>query len=139
MSDAPQLLDVRMIERRAKALAAQLGVSEDYLTALSETREDGSPHIEVSDAYYFIVRERGIELRRRRTADLDELLCWILEGIVSSLSWDFELRQRRAGEDSRRQGFVKQVELLRKLSPAWVERQERHHEEILKHHPFHDA
>lgn len=137
MSNSTDLLDVRMIQRRVKALAARLG-KHDF-TIRSASMEDGSPHIEVGDAYEFILCERGVELQRRRTADLDELLYWIIEGLTASMSWDYELRHRREGEDSRRQAFAKQVELLSQLSDEWAKRQEAEQAEILTRHPFHDA
>jgi hypothetical protein len=135
--NAEPLVDFRVIQRRVKALAGSLGKS-DY-TIRSGSPEDGSPHVEVSDAYYFVVRERGVELSRRRTSDLDELLYWILEGLASSIAWDFELRHRREGKDPRRQGFAKQVELLATLSPDWAERKRAEQAEILKRHPFRDG
>ena len=131
------LLDTRMIQRRVKALAARLD-RPDFMFQ-TESTEDGSPHIEVSDAYYLVVRERGLELSRKQTRDIDELLYWIMEGLTSQLSWDFELRHRREGEDSRRQAFEKQVELLAKLSPEWAERRRAEQTEILERHPFHDS
>jgi hypothetical protein len=131
------LLDTRMVQRRVKALAARLG--ELDFTINTQSTEDGSPHIEVSDAYYLVVRERGIELSRKRTANLDELLYWILEGLTAQMSWDFELRHRREGEDSRRQAFAKQIELLATLSSEWAERQRLEQAAILERHPFHDS
>ena len=101
--------------------------------------EDGSPHVEVRDTYHFVIRERGIELSRRRTSDLEELFYWIMEWLASSMSWDYELRHRRKGEDPRRQGFAKQCELLAALSPEWAERKRAEQAEILDRHPYHDG
>jgi hypothetical protein len=131
------LLDTRMIQRRVKALAARLGRAD--FTIQTQSTEDGSPHIEVGDAYYFVVRERGLELGRKQTGDIDELLYWIMEGLTMQLSWDFELRHRREGEDSRRRAFEKEIELLGKLSPEWAERQRAEQAQILERHPFHDS
>jgi hypothetical protein len=119
-----------------KALAVVLG--EPDFTIHSASTEDGSSHIEVSDAYCLVVRERGLELSRKRTTDLDDLLYWIMEGLTARLSWDFEVRHRREGEDSRRQAFQKQLELLNELSTDWAERQRLEQVEILERHPFHD-
>ena len=131
------LLDVSTIQSRAKALAAQLG-KQDFMIRSSSTH-DGSPHIEVDDAYSFVVCERGAEMERRTTRNLDELLFWILENLTSNVAWNFELKHRRDGEDSRRQAFAKQVELLSLLSPEWGERQKAKQEEILTRHPFRDT
>ena len=89
--------------------------------------------------YSFVVCERGAEMERRTTMGLDELLFWILENLTSNLAWNFELRHRRDSEDSRRQAFAKQIELLSFLSAKWGERQKAAHEEILMRHPFRDT
>ena len=134
---ADSLFDVRLIQRRVKSLARQLK-QEDF-TIATTPRGDGSPYVEVADAYYFVVEERGVELERRKTADLDELLYWILEGLTSSMAWDHELRHRREGEDFRRQGFAKQIELLSLLSVDWAERRKAEQAEVQAQHPFSDG
>jgi hypothetical protein len=129
-----ELLNAGTIQDRAKALAARLG--KPGFTLRSKPGHDGSSHLEVRDAYYLVVTERGLELERRRTEDVDELLYWAIEGLTSSMSLNYELANRREGEDSRRQAFSKQVELLATISPAWAERQRREQAEILSRHPF---
>ncbi|OSZ71952.1 hypothetical protein CAP39_00755 [Sphingomonas sp. IBVSS1] len=130
------LLDARMVQRKARNLARQLG-QEDF-TVATTPQGDGSPYVEVANAYYFVVEERGLELERRRAADLDELLYWILEGLTSSLAWDYEMRHRREGEDVRRQGFAKQIEFISILSPEWGKRLRAEQAEILARYPFSD-
>jgi hypothetical protein len=132
-----KLLDAGTIQNRAKALAARLGRPD--FTLRSKPGHDGSYHLEVGDAYYLVVTERGLELERRRTEDVDELLYWAMEGLTSSMSSNYELANRREGEDSRRQAFAKQVELLATVSPAWAERQRQEQAEILGQHPFRDG
>lgn len=65
-------------------------------------RGDGSPYVEVGEAYYFIVEERGIELERRKTIDLDELLYWVFDGVTFTVASTFETRNREPNKDSRR-------------------------------------
>jgi hypothetical protein len=55
------------------------------------------------------------------------------------MAWDHELRNRREGEDSRRQGFAKQIELLSLLSLEWAERRKAEQAEVLAQHPFNDG
>lgn len=132
-----KLLDTRVIQSRANALAARLGKADFRLK--SEPMHDGSPHIEVSDAYQLIVTERGQELERRRTTDADELLYWVMAGLTASIAWAYERAHRHEREDERRQAFGKQVELLATLSPKWAERQRREQAEILRRYPFRDG
>lgn len=130
-------LSVPAIQQRVKDLARQLGRGD--FTIRAEPWGDGSPRIEVGDAYNFVVEERGIELKRLTTGDLDELLFWILRWLTFSMALDYELRNRRDGEDSRRQVFAKDLELLERLSPAWAKRQRAEYSEILRSHPFQDS
>lgn len=103
-------------------------------------RHDGSAHVEVvGDLYNYVVTERGSEFERRPAADKDELLYWLFADVTFSLACDFEARHRISGEDSRRQLFSKQVELLKHLKAAWAEREQKEHEQILAEHPFQDG
>jgi hypothetical protein len=128
------LFDTATIQRRAKDLAASLGKPDFRLR--SEPMHDGSSHLEVGDAYYLIVTERGEDLSRRRTRDVDELLYWVMAGLTWKMASDHELAHRRKGEDTRRQLFAKQVELLATISPEWAERQRREQAAILERYPF---
>ncbi|UYY78853.1 immunity 63 family protein [Sphingomonas sp. R1] len=120
-----------------KKYGSQIGVPD--IALLGTPRGDGSPYVEVSDAYYFVVEERGVELERRKTDDLDELLYWIFDGVTFSISCDFELRNRKPGEDPRRQLFAKQEALLSQLSTRWSARKLDEHRAILTRHPFNDV
>ncbi|MEJ2229130.1 MAG: Imm63 family immunity protein, partial [Alphaproteobacteria bacterium] len=101
-------------------------------------REDGLPHIEVGDAYFYVISERGHEFKRRATTDLDELLYWVLRDFVFSVAVDFEVRHRRMGQDSRRLMFAKEMELMSLISSEWATRLEGEHKDILVQHPFND-
>ena len=138
MSDTlPRRPDLSSIRAIAAKYGLQIGLAETPL--FGTPQGDGSPYVEIGDAYYFVVEERGIELERRETNDIDELLYWIFDGVTFSMSSDFELRNRRPGEDSRRQLFANQEELLGQLSGAWRERKQEEHKRILIHHPFNDV
>jgi hypothetical protein len=102
-------------------------------------QHDGSAHVElVGDLYNYVVTERGSEYERKSTRDEDELLYWLFADVTFSLASDFEVRHRISGQDSRRQLFSKQVELLGLLRPAWAEREQKEHERIIAEHPFQD-
>ena len=132
-----ELSDVPTIQRRARELAARIGKADFELA--SQPMHDGSSHLEVTDAYYLVDTERGSELDRRRTTDADELLYWVMAGLTSSLSWEYELAHRSEGEDPRRQAFAKQIELLAAVSPEWAERQRQEQAEILGRRPYRDG
>ena len=100
----------------------------------------GAPHIEADgSAYHFVVCERGQELERRTTLEMDELLYWTFQSITFSMAADWELAHRQRGQDARRQLFKRQHELLGKLKVAWAARRDAEVAETLREHPFNDA
>jgi hypothetical protein len=141
MDGAPPapLLSLGAIEGRVRRVAERLSGAGAYLPTFEQSRHDGSPHIEVGDGYFFVVCERGSELERRKTLELDELLFWVFSSIAFSLASRWELDNRRRDEDSRRQVFAKQVDLLSALSPEWARREAEAHRRILLEHPFSDV
>lgn len=135
---ASRLLTLRTVRRRVRALADRIGAEPARLPAFGRSRHDGRPHIEVGDTYCFVVCERGRLFERRCSTDLDQLLYWVFAEVTLSIAIDHELRHRRPGEDSRRQLFARQLELLARLSPAWAERGAEEHRRLLEEHPFKD-
>jgi hypothetical protein len=131
------LLSIAEVQRLVKDLALRLGVSD--FTIRTEPLGDASPYIEVGDAYHYVIDERGTELQRKTTTNLDELLYWILKGLISTMARDYETCHRRAGEDSRRQAFAKELELIGTLSATWADRLKKNQDEILGRHPFDDS
>ena len=135
--NASHLVGLDAVRASATDYAHRLGIRN--LTIDSAPRGDGSPYIEISDAYHFVVEERGLELERRKTRDLDELLYWVFDGVTFTVASSFELRNRRPNEDSRRQLFAKQEELLNLASEAWGRRKEVEHKGVLANYPFNDT
>ena len=132
------LLSLEAIRQRVHSLVPRLESPPVFQPTFGQSRQDGTPHIEVGTAYEFLVCERGSEIERRSTENVDELLYWIFENITFSIASQYELDQRRSGEDPRRQLFAKQVSLLSSLSEEWGRRRAREHEQILAEHPFVD-
>ena len=134
--DAPLLADIPSIREIVRSAAARAGIAGAEIATIPAG--DGTPYIEVDAAYRFVVEERGIELERRSTCDLDELLYWILDTISFSAACDWELRYRREGEDARRQLFARQQALLAAMAPDWARRKAAEHARILLDHPYDD-
>jgi hypothetical protein len=132
------LLSLADIQSRIEDLARRIDAPPGDLPTYGQSEDGARPHIEVGNEYYFVVVERGSELRRSSTKDLDELLYWVFSGVASKMAGQFELRNRRHGEDTRRQRFPRQIQLLNALSPAWAEKEEARLAEILSRHPFRD-
>lgn len=103
---------------------------------------DGAlPHIELDGAenFHFVVVERGQELERRTTRELDDLLFWIFDTMTFSMACSFEGANRNHAQDFRRILFSKQEELLGHLNANWQKRKRTHHQLILAKHPFTDG
>ena len=98
------------------------------------------PNIEIVGLqnFHFIVVERGNELERRITQNLDDLLYWIFDTITFRQALDYKLQNRDLNFDSRRIYFRKQEELLSLIHPDWKIKKENEHKDILKHYPFRD-
>lgn len=135
---AGPLLSPDELRERVEALARVIGAPTDSLPTYGRPRDFGYPHIEVDEAYHWIVTERGQELDRRTTRDLDELLYVIFQSVSFSMAMNIEVRHRRKGEDARRQLFEVQLSLLDRLRPAWAARRRAELDEVLAGNPFVD-
>jgi len=101
--------------------------------------DDATPYLEIkSNEYHYVIRERGIEYSRNITSDLNELLYWFFENVVSELSFEYEFNNRIKGEDSRRQAFTKKTALLNQLDSSWKDRWLLEMEIILEKNPYND-
>lgn len=136
---ASPMLELTQIKSEVENLAAKIKASGSILPTYGRSEDFARPHIEVdARGYHFVVVERGQELERHTTHNLDELLYRIFEGVFFSLATQFELAHRVQAQDFRRVLFRHQIELLSKLSPNWAELELRCHEKILKEYPFDD-
>ena len=119
--------------------ASKIDAPHETLPTFGSSVDFGHPHIEINSAgYHFVVIERGKELERRTTHDLDELLYWIFESVTSGLAVSYELQHRISSQDCRRLIFARQLELLRLLNPTWADRRQEKNRSILQQHPFND-
>jgi hypothetical protein len=124
------------VDRRAAMIGAE---AHHSLPTYGHTEDFARPHIEVdSRGYHFVVVERGQELSRLTTCDLDDLLYEVFQTVTFSLACDYDLAHRIELQDCRRLIFRRQVELLSRLSAKWAERRSEKHRQILREHPFDD-
>lgn len=124
------------VNRRATLIGA---AGHHSLPTYGRTEDGARPHIEVdSRGYHFVVVERGQELERFTTFELDEVLYRIFQSVTFSLAIEYELAHRVETQDCRRIGFQKQVELRARLSQRWADSEVDEHQRILQEHPFDD-
>jgi hypothetical protein len=121
-------------------LAAQIGAPDDLLPTYGYSLDGAHPHVEVdSPGYHYVVVERGQEITRVTTDELDRLLYHVFEGVTFALACQYELKHRVKHQDFRRLMFYHQIELLSTLSPKWAEIESQDHERILRQHPYADS
>ncbi len=132
-------LTLEDIKKLVGGLAEKIGAPHQLLPTYGYSIDGAHPHIEV-DRYglYYVVVERGRELKRDFAADTDDLLYRIFAGVTFSMAVDFEVKHRIETEDFRRQMFQKQEDLLGILNEKWRDRQNKEHQRILRSHPFDD-
>jgi len=128
------------IRARVMALAEAIGAPAKCLPTFGSSEDFARPHIEaIGECVYFVVVERGEELVRESYLDDHALLEQVFNSVTFEMACDFELRNRRANEDARRQLFAKKLELLGALDPQWAARERCRLLEILSRHPFSDG
>lgn len=140
MFEAPAgRLSLDQIQICIDRLAQKIEAPPQTLPTYGYTEDFARPHIESDRAYHFVVVERGQEVDRRTTQELDQLLYWVFSGVTFSIACDFERANRVAEADFRRMLFQKQLELLGRLDPHWRERCESEISGILSKYPLSDA
>jgi hypothetical protein len=134
------LLSMGALRDRVREIEIALGGSgEGSPIGFGESSQDGAPHVEIGDAYHYVMCERGTEFTRQTTTDVDELLYWIARDLTFWRAVDHELRNRVDGKDFRRILFQHQRELMERFGEDWSRRLEAEHEGTLASHPFVDG
>lgn len=131
--------EISLLRLEYDRLAQRVSPSDFEYSFPTERQDDGSPHVEFHDGeYYYIVTERGLDLERRSTADIDEILYWMLYDLTFWMGVEHEFRNRVEGPDCRRVIFAYQVELMKRADSAMTERLEKHIAATLAANPFID-
>jgi hypothetical protein len=138
----PGAVDLKLgdVQREVELRAQKIGAPAVILPTYGRTEDSARPHIEVSDrGYHYVTVERGTELERLTTAELNELLYTVFQSVTFSMACAYEVKHRVAGRDARRLLFHHQVELLGRLDPQWARRCLHEQDRVLQRHPFSDG
>lgn len=131
--------DLSEIQEEVFDKGARICLPRELLIIRRAPVEDGSPYVEVDHGLYsYVSTERGYEIFRKSTSSLDTLLYWIFERAVSRLALEYELRNRKEGQDPRRQYFQKKVELMDRLDAKWGLELRRDIEKTIASSPYED-
>ena len=133
------MISIDQIRRRVREYGELIDAPQNILNIPDKPMGDGSPHIEITGSLYnYVISERGVEHSRRETKKIDDLLYWIFSDIVSSMSFDHELRNRISNKDCRRLAFEHKLRLLGDLDKSWKEREAAKIKLTLERSPYVD-
>ena len=134
MSDIAPLAD---LEKKFRAMVADLEVEPYYKMFHTSPQHDGSPHIEIANGrFQFVVTERGSEYERVGDLSADDVLYLLLDGITQQMATTYELQNRIPETDGRSVWFPYQEHLMERLNPSWGERLRDEHRRVLASHPL---
>ncbi len=127
------------LKNRLRDELAKIDGDPRLLPEINESNGDAKPYIEIDRyGYNYVCNERGQELFRKLPFDIDELVYEVFKDITSDMASRWEVKNRKEGEDSRRQGFAKRVELMGKIKPEFAARLEKELQWFLKQAPYKD-
>jgi hypothetical protein len=131
------MLTFSEIKQRIEQLGDQIDAPTNLMPTYGTSKNDGTPHIEVSDSSYFYrALERDMVCINRKTSSIDELLFWVYQDVTFNMACSYELAHRDSKVNSRKVIFSYQLGLLSLISIEWKERREDEIAEILKEHPY---
>lgn len=131
--------EIKQLQIAYNALCQRIDPMEGEYTILTEREDVGVPHVEFENGqYHYIVTERGLDLSRRSTADIDEILYWMLYDLTFWMGSAFEFKNRVEGPDCRRMMFAHWLEQMQKADQAMADRLKLDIERILAENPFVD-
>ncbi len=127
------------IESELHRLAKLIGAKSDQLPTIDNSRE-ARPNISFSSngTAYYEAHERGDELFSLPAFDLEQLMFIIFKDVTRLMASKYECQNRIQNEDSRRQLFSKQVELMGTLDRDWAKRTQKEIDEVIRRFPFND-
>ena len=128
------------LRERIQSAARLLGADESKHPTWGASDQSGRPHIEADErGFHYVVCERGTEFERTTSADPGEIAFLACRDMAFEMACDDEMATRRPGTDARRRIFARQLELMRRLDPAWEARERAEIERILEEYPYEDG
>lgn len=118
----------------------ELGAPEYLLPTFGYTEDAARPAIYIDEnGYNYVIIERGTELERRTTTDIQELLYWIFSDVTFSMAVNYELNHRVEGQDSRRLLFKEQTRLMNSIEKSFGMKTRKEIKSILSRNPYKDS
>ncbi len=120
------------IKELVTKLARQIDAPIEFLPAIGRSPYDAEPHVEIRNGeLFYVVVERGKEIRRDKATNLDDLLYLIFETITFDMACRYLILLRTETMDQMPIIFSKQTELMGMLNEEWEIRVQKKHDEII--------
>lgn len=123
-------------------LAKQIDAPTSLLPLVDNDGIGDGQYVEIEGKYWqtfrLVAKERGQIVHFEMAADLDELMYHIFKDVTRYMASQWELINRKQNEDSRRQLFAKQHELLTMLSSEFSDRFNIETKRVLNNAPYKD-
>ena len=131
------MLNHQQVQNIINDYGKKIGLSTNDVVLRKKPSGFGEPHLEISDDYYhYIVYERGSELTREPSRDVDDFIYRFFETITSMIAGEYQQQNIVIGEDQRVIRFHKQIELMTQLKDEWGRRKEADIAETLQNAPY---
>lgn len=128
-----------LLNKKIRKLGGKINVPENLYPLMKHGDLFSSEFIEIRfPFYYYVVLERGIEIKRKKFKKIDELLYYVFKNIISSMSIQYEKENFSSNKDIRRVSFPYQIELMTTINDKFGNRLKKDFDEILKKYPFQD-
>jgi len=132
-----EFLNLDEIKGKVNDISLLIEAPEELLPTYGISRDFAYPHIEIDEiGYHFVIVERGEELNRKTSKDIDDLMYWVFESVTFSMASDYELKHRVENQDSRKLLFKTQLDMIGKISEKFAERLQAEFDQILKVAPY---
>ena len=132
--------NINVIHEHIVRLGRLISAQRDDLPTVGHSIDFAHPHIEIQDdEYNYVMTERGVDIVRKKTRNVGELLMWVFEHVAFSIA----VRDMRTivtdSIDQRRFIFSRQLELLNRLNAKWADVVRQKQSEQLRRSPFDDS
>jgi hypothetical protein len=133
------MISINDIRNAVDHYGTQLGIPSGTLKVFDSPQGDGSSYIQIKgDTFSYIIEERGCIFEERKTSDINTLLYWLMNDVISTIANDYELKHRDASRDSRRILFSKELQLMKSLEQSWYLQKKKEIDNTLANSPYSD-
>lgn len=134
------VVSMNEIQALVDKLGTKISAPKSLLVVLPTPADDGTPYVEIrGENFSYVSSERGCEIYRKLTKDLEELTYWIMSRVARQMAAKYELENRVDGCDTRKLYFDTFIKMLGEIKYEWGEKARSEVEEILKTSPYLDC